>query len=269
MARLTDFHRQQERSVDAAWGSHGPRFLPARHDAASSMGRRRRSTLGNWRLEGTPTNRDKARRRRKGEGWPRRSQRVGGVVVAGLAWAAARRRCRCSRWRPAPVRLLLGHVRRLPHPAPRVLVTPRRRRAGGGAAHRPSPPLLLFFYLPPFLFPFGGAALERGQNPNVGWWRWTTAPCPPPLAFEPPAPQGMAKTQRCPCWVCPGARGGAARFLSTHPRSQGRGAGVNGTFPPPAWLDSRARARALGVRAGWATRPCPAPRAGVARPAAR
>jgi hypothetical protein len=155
----------RERSVDAAWGSHGPRFPPARHDAASSMGRRRRGALGNWRLEGTPTNRDKARRRRKGEGWPRRSQRVGGVVVAGLAWAAARRRCRCSRWRPAPVRLLLGHVRRLPRPAPRVLVTPRWRRAGGSAAHRPSQPLHLFFYLPPFLFPFGGAALEGGKTP--------------------------------------------------------------------------------------------------------
>jgi hypothetical protein len=33
----------RERSVDAAWGSHGPRFPPARHDTASSMGRRRRA----------------------------------------------------------------------------------------------------------------------------------------------------------------------------------------------------------------------------------
>jgi hypothetical protein len=185
-AKLPGHQTWREHLVDAAWGSHGPRLPPARHDAASSMGRRRRDALGSWRLEGTPTDRDKARRRRKGKGWPRRSQRVGGVVVAGSAWAAARRRCRCSRWRPAPVRLLLGHVRLLPRPAPRDLVTPRRRRAGGGAAHRPSPPLLLFSFLPPFLFPFGGAALERGQNPNAGWWRRTTAPCSPPLAFESP-----------------------------------------------------------------------------------
>jgi hypothetical protein len=50
------------------------------------MGIQRRDALGKWRLEGAPTDRDKARWRRKEEGWPRCSQRVGGVVVAGLAW---------------------------------------------------------------------------------------------------------------------------------------------------------------------------------------
>jgi hypothetical protein len=114
----------------------------------------------------------------------------------------------------------------------------RRRRRGTPAFTAPRPLLL-----PPSLpLPLRRRGSGRGQNPNVGWWRWTTAPCPPPLAVEPPAPQGMAKTQRCPCWVCPGVRGGAARSLSTPPRSQGRSAGVNGTFPPPARLDSRARA---------------------------
>jgi hypothetical protein len=174
-----------------------------------------------------------ARRR----GWSRSSQRVGGVDVAGLEWVAARRRCSRQRLlRSGSPAVSSGAF---PRPAPRVPVQPQQRRAGGGAAHRPSPPLLLFFYLPPFLFPFGGAALERGKNPNVGWWRWTTAPCLPPLAFETPAPQGKAKSPCCPGLVCPGARGGAACFLSTRSRSQGHGAGVNGTFPPPARLDLR------------------------------
>jgi hypothetical protein len=159
------------RPVDAAWGSHGSRLSPARRDAAPSMGRPRRDTLGKWRLEGAPTDRDKARWRRKEERWPRCSQRVGGVVVAGLAWAAARRRCRCSRWRPAPVRLPRGHERRPPRSAPcvpddvqfpaPVRLLPRPARRGGGApASSPNP-----------VHTGGG---ER-ENPKRGWVAWR--PC--------------------------------------------------------------------------------------------
>jgi hypothetical protein len=47
--------------VDAAWGSHGSRFSPARRDAAPFMGKQRRDALGKWRLEGAPTDKDKVR----------------------------------------------------------------------------------------------------------------------------------------------------------------------------------------------------------------
>jgi hypothetical protein len=110
------------------------------------MGKQRRDALGKRRLEGAPTDKNKIRDRRKEKG-------VATMLTAGR---------RCSRRRlgvgggaasvftaaSAPVRLLRGHERRLPRPAPRVPVKPQQRRAGGGAAHRPSPPLLLFLYFP-------------------------------------------------------------------------------------------------------------------------
>jgi hypothetical protein len=179
------------------------------------MGRRRRDAPSHWQLEGTPTGRTEnvtgARRR---ERRPRRSQRVGGVDVAGLAWVVARRRCSrrrsilCSS--PAPLR---SRTAPPPRPAPRELVTPRRRRAGGGAAHQPSPLLLPFSTFPPFCFPFGGGS-GSGQNPNVGWWRLSSGACLPP-AFEPAAPQGRGGIPRAaPRLGPPGARGGGACPLS-------------------------------------------------------
>jgi hypothetical protein len=57
------------------------------------MGKQQRDALGKWRLEGAPTDKDMVRRRRKEKRWPRFSHRGGGVVVAGLTWMAAWRRC--------------------------------------------------------------------------------------------------------------------------------------------------------------------------------
>jgi hypothetical protein len=90
-----------------------------------------------------------------------------------------------------------------------------------------------------------------------------------PLLLNPPAPQGRAKSRGCPSWVRPGGRGGAAcPFCASLDTEAWRGGKRVLPFPGPARF-ARGRAQPLGVRAGWATRPCPAPRAGVARPAAR
>jgi hypothetical protein len=167
------------------------------------------------------------------------SQRVDGVDVAGLAWVAARRRCtrrRLLRSGSPAVSSGASLVRLLASPSSLSSDAPAAARRI--VLHRPSSSSSTS----PLPLPLRRRGSGKGQNPNVGWWRWTTAPCLPPLAFESPAPQSKAKTQRCPGWVCPGARGGAACFLSTRPRSQGHGAGVKGTFPPPARLDSRAGA---------------------------
>jgi hypothetical protein len=187
------------RPVDAAWGGHGSRLSPARRHAAPSMGRQRHDALGIWRLEGAPTDRVKARRRRKEEGWPRRSPRVGGVVVAGLAWAAARRRCRCSQWRPAPVRLLHGHVRRLPRPAPRVPFTPQQRCASGDAASA-FPRLPSSSSTPLSLSPSGGAALVGGKTPMWVGGGGQLLLAFPPLLLNPRRRKARRKPSAAPAW---------------------------------------------------------------------
>jgi hypothetical protein len=129
------------------------------------MGKRRRDALGKRRLEGAPTDKNKIRDRRKEKG-------VATMLTAGR---------RCSRRRlgvgggaasvftaaSAPVRLLRGHERRLPRPAPRVPVKPQQRRAGGGAAHRLSPPLLLFLYSP-LPLPYRRRGTGKGAKPQCG-----------------------------------------------------------------------------------------------------
>jgi hypothetical protein len=157
-----------------------------------------------------------------------------------MAWRSRRsQRCSVLCSGPTPPR---SRTAPPPRPAPRVLVTPRRRRAGGGAAHQPPPLLHLFSHLPPFLFPFGGAALERGQNPNVGWWRWTTATGSPPLAFEPTAPPGQGEIPGLPRLGPPGQPWRRRSLPLYAPTVTGSRRGVDGTFPPPVRLDSRARA---------------------------
>jgi hypothetical protein len=104
----------------------------------------------------------------QGKGRPRCSQRVGGVVVVGLAWAVARRRCRCSRRRPlrsgsSEVTNGASLVRLLASPSILSSDAPTRR----GARSSPTPPLSPTL---PFLSPIGGAVTGKGQNPNAGWW---------------------------------------------------------------------------------------------------
>jgi hypothetical protein len=122
---------------------------------------------------------------------------------------------------------------------PRHSAAAARRRRRGSPAPTASPPLLP---PPPFLFPFGGAALERGQNPNVGWWRWTTASCPPPLAFETPAPPGQGEIPGLPRLGPPGWPWRRRLPFSMRPWTPRHGAGAKGSFPSPARLDSRAGA---------------------------
>jgi hypothetical protein len=191
-------------------------------------------------------------------GWPRCSQRVGGVVVAGLAWAAARRRCWCSRRRSAPVRLLRGHERRLPRPAPRGPVNLQQRRAGAARRTvfpRSSSP----FYHSPLLSPSGGADTGKGQNPKAGWW---DAVATPGLSIESwsrrcRGKEGkgalllVAMAQR-PTWSH--TSGGRAPLASP---SEGKGVYSPGRIP----LD-RSCAHASPRRAGQLTPSHPIPRAG-------
>jgi hypothetical protein len=174
-----------------------------------------------------------------------------------------------SRWRPAPVRLLLGHVRRLPCPAPRVLVTPRRRRTGGGAAHQPPPPLHLFFHLPPSSSPSAARLWKVGKTPMWvgGGGRLLLALLP--LLLKPRRRQDRAKSRGCPGLDRPGGRGGVACPFLCDLGHRGMARGQKGpSLPRPGSI--RARARPTPRRAcRWATRPCPAPRAGVVRQAAR
>jgi hypothetical protein len=226
------------RPVDAAWGSHGSRLSPARRDAAPSLGRQRLDALGNWRLDGVPTDRgtrqDGGARRR---GWPRRSQRVGGVDVAGLAWAAARRRCS---WR-RPLRSgssavtngdsLVRLFASLSSLSSDVPAAARR-----SVLHRPTSS-------------FGGAALERGQNPNVGWWRWTTGPRLPSLAFEPRRRKGQGEIPGLPRLGPPG-RSWRRRLLSLYATEDtGARRGGKRGFSSPGPGSNRARARPAPRRA--------------------
>jgi hypothetical protein len=266
LARQPELQPLRVRPVRAAWGSHapGPHRQGTTRRRPWGDGGAARSTIGGSKArpqarteyETGARRREKATALTAGRRCRRRRLGVGGGAAS--VFTAAPALVRFPRGlRAAPPSS--GSSRSRPASA-----ATRRRRRGVGLP----PPRLLFLNSPPSSSPTA-ARLWKGAKPQCGLVARPTAPCLPPLAFESPAPQDMAKSQRCPCWVCPSARGGAARFLFAQPRSQGHGAGVIGSFPPPAPLDSRARARALGVRAGWATRPCPAPRAGVARPAAR
>jgi hypothetical protein len=117
------------------------------------MGKRRRDALGKRRLEGAPTDENKLRDQRKEKG-------VVTMLTAGR---------RCSRLRlgvgggaaslftaaSAPVRLLRSRAAP-PSPGssrPRQASAATRRRRRGAPSFTAPPPL---------------AALERGQNPNVG-----------------------------------------------------------------------------------------------------
>jgi hypothetical protein len=60
----------------------------------------------------------------------------------------------------------------------RLLATSSSPRSNApAAARRRSSASPRFLRSPPFLLPYGRAALGRGKNPNVGWWRWFTASC--------------------------------------------------------------------------------------------
>jgi hypothetical protein len=140
-----------------------------------------------------------------------------------MAWRSRRsRRCSVLCSGPAPLRSRTAHP---PRPAPRVLVTPRRRR--GSPAPTAPPPLLP---PSPLTLPLRRRCSGKGQNPNVGWWRWSTATGSPPLAFEPTAPQGWAKSRGCPSWVRPGGRGGTACPFLCVPGTPRHGAGAKGSF---------------------------------------
>jgi hypothetical protein len=195
--------RRQHRDV-TTWGSLDPRLPLARRGTASPMGRRRRGALGQRRLDGTRTGRTTmATGARRGEGRPRCSPWVGGVGVAGLAWVAAQRRCPrrrsipCSG--PAPLR---SRTAPPPRPAPHELVLPPQQRAGGGARRFPTSPPLPHF---PLLLPPPMAALRRGKNPNVGWWRGQLLLALLSLLLNPRRREVMANSRNCPGSVRPAA----------------------------------------------------------------
>jgi hypothetical protein len=212
------------------------------------MGKRRRDALGKRRLEGAPTDKNGIRDRRKVKG-------VATMLTAGR---------RCSRRRlgvgggaasvftaaSAPVRF--PPLSRAAPPSsgssrtrPASAATSRRWR--GAPSFSTPPPLLL---LPSFLFPLRRRGTGKGQNPNVGWWRWPSSPLPSPLLLNPGAARNRAKSRCCPGLGCPGARGGAPP-LSARPWSPRVGRGVKVAFPSPVPARfARGRARPLGVRAG-------------------
>jgi hypothetical protein len=141
----------------------------------------------------------------------------------------------------------------------------RRRRRGVGL---PPPPL--FFLYSPLSLPYRRRGhWERGKTPTwVGGGGLPALSLPP--AFEPGRRKGQGEIPALPRLGLPGRPWRRRLSLSARLWSQGQGAGVKEAFPPPAPARfARGCARPLGVRAGWAARPRPAPRAGVVRPAAR
>jgi hypothetical protein len=60
-------------------------------------------------------------------------------------------------------------------PRPRHSAAARRRRRGVGLP----PPRLLFLYSP-LPLPLRRRCSGKGQNPNVGWWRWPSSALPSP-----------------------------------------------------------------------------------------
>jgi hypothetical protein len=118
-----------------------------------------------------------------------------------------------------------------------------------------------------FSFSLSQRSLRWGGKgkPQWGWWRWTTSSLPPPLLLNPSAARAGRNPCAAPAWTAR-APVAAPPPLSARPRSQGQGAGVKGDFPSPVQVRlARGRARPLGVHAGWAVRPRPAPRALVRR----
>jgi hypothetical protein len=157
-----------------------------------------------------------------------------------MAWRSRRsRRCTVLCSGPAPPRSRTAPL------LVRLLAYSSLRGGDAPAAARltsPPPLLHLFSHLPPFLFPFGGAALERRQNPNAGWWRRTTAPCSPPVAFESPGAARQGEIPRLPQLGPPGRswwRRLPSLCILGH---RGMARGQKGTsLPQPGSIRARAR----------------------------
>jgi hypothetical protein len=147
----------------------------------------------------------------------------------------------------APGRLLRGHERRLPRPAPRVPVKPQQRRAGGGAVHLLPPPLLLFLYSP-LLLPYRRRGSGKGAKPQRGLVAVDYQLSASPLLLNPGAARDRAKSLGCPGLDRPGARGGAACSLYATEDTGARRGGKRG-FSSLGPGSIRARARPAPRRA--------------------
>jgi hypothetical protein len=104
----------------------------------------------------------------------------------------------------------------------------------------------------------------------VGWWRWTTATGSPPLAFESPGAARQGEIPGLPQLGPPGRPWRRRLPSSLRPWNTEARRGGKRVFPlpgPARFACGRAHSPRRACR--WATRPCPAPRAGAVRPAAR
>jgi hypothetical protein len=130
----------------------------------------------------------------------------------------------------------------------------RRWRRGVGLP----PPRLLFLYSP-LPLPLRRRGSGKGAKPQCGLVAMAFQRSAFPLLLNPGAARGRAKSRCCPGLGCPGARGGAARSLSTPPRHRVTTRGK--------WVLSSPRPGSIRARAPWPSACVPRGDPAVPRPA--